>query len=72
MPEAARLVHVGGADAAARGADLGLAQAVLGGTVEVLVVRHDQVRVAADEQAVRGQAVLLEAVHLLDQDLRGR
>ena len=70
--QAARLVHVGRADASARGADLGRAQPVLRGAVEVLVVRHDQVRVAADEQAVRGEAVGLEAVHLVDEHARGR
>ena len=39
-------VLVAGADAALRGADLVLAQALLVGAVEILVVRHDHMRVA--------------------------
>ncbi len=46
------------------------AEPALARAVEVAVVRHDEVRVAADEQPVRGQAVGLEAVHLLEQHLR--
>ena len=44
--DAQRLVGVGGADAALGGAELVLAEVALGDAVELLVVRHDQVRVA--------------------------
>ena len=43
---AGHFVLVAGADAALRGADLVLAQALLVGAVEILVVRHDHMRVA--------------------------
>ena len=66
---AARLVHIRGADTAAGGADLVVAEASLAGTVEVAVVRHDQVRVGADQEAVRGETVGLELVHLGEEDL---
>ena len=49
--DARDLVLVGRADAAAGGADLGLAQEPLGDLVDGHVVRHDQVRVGADQQA---------------------
>jgi hypothetical protein len=53
--EARRLVGVRRADAAARRADLELAELGLARVVEQHVVRHDQVRVGADPQARRGR-----------------
>jgi hypothetical protein len=69
MPRREALSLVGRPDAAARRADLGLAEPMLARAVEVAVVRHDEMRVAADEQAVGGELVGLEAVHLLDEHL---
>ena len=48
--DAQRLVGVGGTDAALGGAELVLAEEALGDAVELLVVRHDQVRVARQLQ----------------------
>ena len=45
QPHPERLVGVGGPDPALGGPELVLAQVALGHTVELLVVRHDQVRV---------------------------
>jgi hypothetical protein len=64
------LVGVGGADAAARGADLQLAQARLARVVEQHVVRHDQVRVGADPQAGEVDPLRAQVVQLAREDLR--
>ena len=48
----ADLVLVGRADAARRRADLALAAPRLGQHVELAVIRQDQVRLVADQQAV--------------------
>ena len=65
--DAQRLVGVGGADAALGGAQLVLAQAALGDAVELLVVRHDQVRVARELHARHVDALGREHVELGDQ-----
>ncbi len=65
--DAQRLVGVGGADAALGGAELVLAQEALGDAVELLVVRHDQVRVARELHARRVDALALEHVELVDE-----
>ena len=62
-----RLVGVGGADAALGGAELAAAEAALGEPVDLLVVREDQVGVAADLQARRVDAPAQEHVHLGDE-----
>ena len=69
-PQARRLVGVAGADAAARGADLELAQAGLAGLVEQQVVGHDQVAVGRDLQPAGVDAAGAQRVELVDQDLR--
>gem|GEM_PF-3653361 len=61
------LVLVARADAALRGADLVLAQALLVRAVEILVVGHDDVRVAADLEVLAGDALGLQHGHLLDE-----
>ena len=67
-PDARRLVGVRRADAAARRADLQVAEPPLARAVERDVPRHDQVRVAGDEdQPVRAVTARLEVVELLDQ-----
>ena len=62
-----RLVGVGRADAALGGAQAVLAQPALGEAVELGVVRHDHVGVAADQQPAAVDAAGLEAVDLADQ-----
>jgi hypothetical protein len=69
-PQAQHLVGVGRADAAARGADLQLAQARLARLVEQHVVGHDQVRVGADPQAGEVDALGPQPVQLASQHLR--
>ena len=68
--EPGRLVGVAGADAAARGADLELAQLRLARVVEQRVVGHDQVRVGADAQAREVDALGPQVVELAGQHLR--
>ena len=63
----ADLVPVGRPDPATGRPDLGLAQVALGHDVERPVVGHDQVRVGADEQPVRGDPPGLQPVHLLEE-----
>ena len=65
--DAQRLVGVGGADAALGGAELVLAEEALGDAVELLVVRHDQVRVARELHARRVDALAREHVELGDE-----
>ena len=75
--EAVDLVGVGGADPAARGADLPLAEKALGHLVHRAVVRGDDVGVGADEQlrdvdAARTQSVEFTEQHLdVDDDAVG-
>ena len=65
------LVLVGRADAARRRADLALAAARLGQQIEVAVIRQDEVRLVADEDAVGDvDAVLGQLVDLGEQRLR--
>ena len=66
---AVHLVHVGRADAALGRADEVLAELLLVGAVEVLVVGHDDVRVAGDLEGVAGDALALEDVDLGEEDL---
>ena len=66
---AVHLVHVAGADAALGGADEVLAELLLVRAVEVLVVGHDDVRVAGDLEALGGDALLGEHVDLGEEDL---
>ena len=68
--DAQRLVGVRGADAALGRAELVLAEEALRDAVELLVVRHDQVRVAGDPQRRRVHALALEHVELVDEDGR--
>ncbi len=65
--DAGRLVGVGGADAALGRAQRVLAQEALGHPVQLLVVRHDQVRVAAHDQPAGVDAPGGEAVELVEQ-----
>ena len=66
-----RLVRVGRADPASRRADLQLPEPPLARAVERDVPRHDQVRVAGDEdEAVGAMPATLELVELVDQHLR--
>jgi hypothetical protein len=75
--DARRLVGVGRADAALGGAQLVLAQPALDDLVELLVVREDQVGVAADDEpagvdALAGQHVELGQQHTrIDHDAVG-
>ena len=64
---ASHLILVARADAALGGADLVIAQALLVGAVKILVVRHDDMRVAADLEVLAGDALSLEHGHFLDQ-----
>ena len=67
----ADLVLVGRADAARRRADLALAAPRLGQDVELAVVRQDDVRLFADQQAaVDGHAHPRQLVDLLEERLR--
>ncbi len=68
---AGHLVLVAGTDAPARGADLlPLFELVLAGLIKRLVVGHDEVRLAADLEAARGNVHALrdEGVELLRED----
>ena len=64
---ATRLVLVARPDTAFGRADLVLAQALFIGAVEIFVVRHDDVRIAADLQVLARYALGFEHGHLLDQ-----
>ena len=64
------LVAVGRPDAAARGADLRVAEEPLADLVEGAVVRHDQVRAGADQETLAADAACLERVDLLEEHLR--
>ena len=68
--QAGDLVAVGRADAAAGGADLGLAEETLGHLVQSHVIRRDQVRIGADDQFGRVDPLLIKTAHLLQQDRR--
>src|SRR5215472_12681164 len=65
--DAGHLVRVGGANAAPRGTDLGLAEEPLGHLVQCPVVRHDQVRVGTDQQPLAAYAARLDLVDLLKE-----
>ncbi len=69
-PHPGHLVLVGRADPTAGGADLGLAQVALGDLVDGHVVRHDQVRIRADQQVAGVHVAGLEAAQLGEQDGR--
>ena len=69
-PEPQRLVGVGGADPAPRGADRVLPQFRLAGGVEQHVVGHDQVRVGRDPQVADADARPFQAVDLTQQHPR--
>src|SRR5262249_60395250 len=70
QPDAQRLVGVRRADAALGRPELVLAQVTLRHAVELLVVRHDQVRVAGRGQPAGVDALGLEHVELFDKDRR--
>ena len=65
-----RLVRIGRADSPLRRAQPGLAQVALGDPVELLVVRHDQVGVAAHPQAAAVDATRGQHVDLVEQHRR--
>ena len=67
---AAHLVLVAGADAAFGGADLLVAEALLVGAIEILVVRHDKVRVVGNLQVLAGDALGLKHGHFLHEHAR--
>ena len=67
--EAANLVHVGGADTAAGGADGALAEEALGHLIHGLVVGCHQVRVSGNLQAGGVSAAGLEAFDLCEESL---
>ena len=67
--DAVHLVHVAGADAALGGADEVLAELLLVGAVEVLVVRHDDVGVARDLEVGGRNALLGQHVNLAEKNL---
>ncbi len=69
-PDPGDLVLVAGADAAAGGADLGLAEVALGHFVDGDVVRHDQVRVGGEQQPRGVHAALLQPGQLTQQRTR--
>ena len=69
-PEPRGLVGVAGADAAAGGADLQLAELDLARVVEQHVVGHDQVRVGRDPQRAGVDVAAAQIVELVGQDLR--
>ena len=68
--DARRLVGVGRPDAASRRADLQVAEPPLRRLVDRDVPRHDQVRVARDDDDRRVDAARGEVVELLEQHLR--
>jgi len=68
--EAGRLVGVAGADAAAGGADLELAEPRLARRVEHQVVGHDQMRVGADAEAGDVDPAAAQVLQLAGEDLR--
>ena len=66
---ASRLICISGADAALGGAQAVLAQASLDQGIELLVVRHDQMGVAADLELRAINALSLKHVDLFNQNL---
>ncbi len=64
------LVAVGGPDAAAGGADLGLAEVALGDLIDGNVVRHDQVRVMGDQQPAGVDPALVQPAQFGQQHTR--
>jgi hypothetical protein len=68
--DAHRLVGVRGTDAALGGAQLRVAEIPLVQPVQLLVVRHDQVRIAREPEATRLDAAGLERVELGEQHVR--
>src|SRR5918999_5449633 len=69
-PEPSRLVRIGRSNPAPRRSDLEPAEPPFARRVERHMPGHDQVRVAGDPQAGRGDAARLEAVELLDEQAR--
>ncbi len=69
-PKARCLVRVTGSDATSRSADLEAAELRFACRVEIHVVGHDQMRVGADPQVADGDALALQPLELVDQDLR--
>src|SRR5262249_39078076 len=69
-PEPGRLVGVGRPDAAARGADLQLAEPPLRRLVDRDVPGHDQVSVSGEDDDGCVDPARVELVHLADQHLR--
>ena len=67
---ATHFILVARTDAALGGADLLVAEALLVGTVEVLVVGHDEMCVVGDAQVLAGDALGLQHGHLLHQHTR--
>ena len=63
------LVLIARTDAAPRGTDVVLAQQRLERTVQIHVVRHDDVRVAGDAQVLGRHAVVLEHIDLFENHL---
>ena len=66
-PHPRRLVGVGRSDTALGGAQLVLAQIPLGQLIQLVVVRHDQMSVAADQEFPRIDALGRQGVHLGQQ-----
>ena len=66
--DAVHLVHVAGADAALRRADLALAARFLGEPVHEAVVRQDDVGAVRDADARDVDAALFHRVHLFERD----
>ena len=67
--DAGHLVLVARTDAALGGTDVLLAELLLKSTIQIDVVRHDDVRVATDLEVLGGDAVGLEHVDLLKDNL---
>ena len=66
---AGHLVLIARTDAALGGTDVLLAELLLKGAIQIDVVRHDDMRVAADLEILGGDAVGLEHVDLLKDNL---
>ena len=67
--DAGHLVLVARTDAALGGTDVLLAELLLKGAIQIDVVRHDDMRVAANLEVLGGDAVGLEHVNLLKDNL---
>ena len=67
--DAGHLILVARTDAALGGTDVLLAELLLKGAIQIDVVRHDDMRVAADLEILGGDAVGLEHVDLLKDNL---